>query len=88
MTKKDDDDDVPSAASSLIKLERLARLLRQAGHTQGLNWATASGAGAETSLQTLGHTQGLNWADCWAGIGLASDRVIRIRLIMKTVYAS
>lgn len=37
MARKDDDDVVPSAASSLIKLERLSRLLRQAGHAQGLN---------------------------------------------------
>jgi DNA-binding MarR family transcriptional regulator len=37
MARKDDDEDVPPAASSLIKLERLARLLRQAGHAQGLN---------------------------------------------------
>jgi DNA-binding MarR family transcriptional regulator len=37
MARKDDEVDSPSAASSLIKLERLARLLRQAGHAQGLN---------------------------------------------------
>lgn len=37
MTRKDEDDAVPPAASSMIKLERLARLLRQAGHQQGLN---------------------------------------------------
>jgi DNA-binding MarR family transcriptional regulator len=36
MTRKDDDA-LPSAASSLLKFERLARLLRQAGHTHGLN---------------------------------------------------
>jgi DNA-binding MarR family transcriptional regulator len=37
MTRKDDVDTLPTAASSLSKLERLARLLRQAGHTHGLN---------------------------------------------------
>jgi DNA-binding MarR family transcriptional regulator len=37
MARKDDEDEIPSAASSLIKLERLARLLRQAGHAKGLN---------------------------------------------------
>jgi DNA-binding MarR family transcriptional regulator len=37
MARSDDDDDVPSAAASLNKLERLARLMRQAGHSQGLN---------------------------------------------------
>lgn len=37
MTRKEDDDAVPLPANSLAKLERLARLLRQAGHSKGLN---------------------------------------------------
>lgn len=37
MARKDDDDDIPNPASSLAKLERLARLLRQSGHAKGLN---------------------------------------------------
>jgi DNA-binding MarR family transcriptional regulator len=37
MARKDDTEAVPDAASSVIKLERLARLLRQTGHAQGLN---------------------------------------------------
>lgn len=37
MARKDDDEEVPPAAESLAKLERLARLLRQAGHAKGLN---------------------------------------------------
>jgi DNA-binding MarR family transcriptional regulator len=37
MARKDDDDALPSAAVSLAKLERLARLLRQTGHARGLN---------------------------------------------------
>ena len=37
MARKDDDDDMASPAESLAKLERLARLLRQAGHAKGLN---------------------------------------------------
>jgi DNA-binding MarR family transcriptional regulator len=37
MARRDDDDDVPLPAESLAKLERLARLLRQAGHAKGLN---------------------------------------------------
>jgi DNA-binding MarR family transcriptional regulator len=43
MSRKTDDDDVPPAASSLARLERLTRLLRQAGHARGLNpvqWET------------------------------------------------
>ncbi len=37
MARKDEDDAVPVAANSRFKLERLARLMRQAGHGQGLN---------------------------------------------------
>jgi DNA-binding MarR family transcriptional regulator len=37
MARSDDDDDLPAPAASLAKLERLARLLRQAGHARGLN---------------------------------------------------
>ncbi len=37
MTRKDEDDDLPMPSASLAKLERLARLLRQAGHARGLN---------------------------------------------------
>jgi DNA-binding MarR family transcriptional regulator len=37
MARSDDDDDLPAPAASLHKLERLARLLRQAGHAKGLN---------------------------------------------------
>lgn len=37
MASKFDEDELPSPASSLLKLERLARLLRQSGHAQGLN---------------------------------------------------
>ncbi len=37
MARKDTDDDIPTPAASLAKLERLARLLRQAGHARGLN---------------------------------------------------
>jgi DNA-binding MarR family transcriptional regulator len=37
MARKDDDDELPAATASLAKLERLARLLRQAGHGKGLN---------------------------------------------------
>jgi DNA-binding MarR family transcriptional regulator len=37
MARSDDDDDIPAPAASLHKLERLARLLRQAGHAKGLN---------------------------------------------------
>jgi DNA-binding MarR family transcriptional regulator len=43
MSRKDDDDQVPEAATSLQKLERLSRLLRQSGHAKGLNpvqWET------------------------------------------------
>lgn len=43
MSRKGDEDDVPEAATSLLKLERLSRLLRQAGHAKGLNpvqWET------------------------------------------------
>jgi DNA-binding MarR family transcriptional regulator len=43
MSRKNDEDDVPPAAASLAKLERLTRLLRQAGHAKGLNpvqWET------------------------------------------------
>lgn len=37
MARKDDDDALPPPMASLVKLERLARLLRQAGHSKGLN---------------------------------------------------
>jgi DNA-binding MarR family transcriptional regulator len=37
MARSDDDDDLPAPDASLAKLERLARLLRQAGHAKGLN---------------------------------------------------
>jgi DNA-binding MarR family transcriptional regulator len=37
MARKDDDEDVPQPGVSFAKLERLARLLRQAGHAKGLN---------------------------------------------------
>lgn len=37
MARKEDDEDVPLPSVSLAKLERLARLLRQAGHAKGLN---------------------------------------------------
>jgi DNA-binding MarR family transcriptional regulator len=37
MVRKDDEDDVPDAGQSLVTLERLSRLMRQAGHGQGLN---------------------------------------------------
>jgi DNA-binding MarR family transcriptional regulator len=37
MARKDDGDELPIAAESLAKLERLARLLRQSGHAKGLN---------------------------------------------------
>jgi DNA-binding MarR family transcriptional regulator len=37
MARKDDEDAVPLAATSLGKLERLARLMRQADHGRGLN---------------------------------------------------
>jgi DNA-binding MarR family transcriptional regulator len=37
MARKDESDETPNPASSLAKLERLARLLRQAGHAKGLN---------------------------------------------------
>jgi DNA-binding MarR family transcriptional regulator len=43
MSRKADEDDVPEAATSLLKLERLSRLLRQADHAKGLNpvqWET------------------------------------------------
>jgi DNA-binding MarR family transcriptional regulator len=37
MARSDDDDDLPAPAASLYKLERLSRLLKQAGHAKGLN---------------------------------------------------
>jgi DNA-binding MarR family transcriptional regulator len=38
MARKDDDEDnTPAAADSRLKLERLARLMRQSGHAEGLN---------------------------------------------------
>lgn len=37
MARKDDEDELPAPQASLSKLERLARLLRQAGHARGLN---------------------------------------------------
>jgi DNA-binding MarR family transcriptional regulator len=36
MASRDDDDEVPHPAASLARLERLARLLRQADHAKGL----------------------------------------------------
>jgi DNA-binding MarR family transcriptional regulator len=36
MARSDDDDDLPRAGESLARLERLARLLRQADHAKGL----------------------------------------------------
>jgi DNA-binding MarR family transcriptional regulator len=36
MARMDDDGDVPQPGESLARLERLARLLRQAGHARGL----------------------------------------------------
>jgi DNA-binding MarR family transcriptional regulator len=43
MARKDEDDELPDAGAGLAKLERLARLMRQAGHGLGLNpvqWET------------------------------------------------
>ena len=37
MARRDDDDELPEVAETLAKLERLARLLRQSGHSKGLN---------------------------------------------------
>lgn len=37
MANKNDESDAPPPSASLAKLERLARLLRQAGHSHGLN---------------------------------------------------
>ncbi len=37
MARKDDDDTPPLPMDSLVKLERLARLLRQSGHSKGMN---------------------------------------------------
>jgi DNA-binding MarR family transcriptional regulator len=37
MARKDDEEELPTPLSSLARLERLARLLRQAGHAKGLN---------------------------------------------------
>ncbi len=37
MARKEEDEDVPQPSVSIAKLERLARLLRQAGHAKGLN---------------------------------------------------
>jgi DNA-binding MarR family transcriptional regulator len=37
MARKDDNDDLPLPATTLAKLDRLARLMRQSGHAHGLN---------------------------------------------------
>jgi DNA-binding MarR family transcriptional regulator len=37
MARKEDEDELPDAGTSLAKLERLSRLMRQTGHAKGLN---------------------------------------------------
>jgi DNA-binding MarR family transcriptional regulator len=90
MSRKVDDDDVPEAATSLLKLERLSRLLRQAGHAKGLNpvqWETLRYLGR---CNALSHSPGALARYLGSTKGTVSQTVIALEkkgLLRKAVDA-
>jgi DNA-binding MarR family transcriptional regulator len=90
MARKDDDDDVPSPASSLAKLERLARLLRQAGHSHGLNPVQWEALRYLARCNALSHSPGAMARYLSSTKGTVSQTVkalVAKGLVLKTVDA-
>jgi DNA-binding MarR family transcriptional regulator len=88
MARKDDEVDIPSAASSLIKLERLARLLRQAGHAQGLNPVQWEALRYLARCNALSHSPGAMARYLGSTKGTVSQTVkalVAKRLVLKQV---
>jgi DNA-binding MarR family transcriptional regulator len=90
MARKDDDDDVPTPIASLAKLERLARLLRQAGHTRGLNPVQWEALRYLSRCNALSHSPGAMARYLSSTKGTVSQTVKALAakgLVLKTVDA-
>jgi DNA-binding MarR family transcriptional regulator len=90
MARKTDDDDVPAAGESRLTLERLARLMRQAGHAGGLNPVQWEALRYLQRCNVLSHSPGAMARYLGSTKGTTSQTIISLEgkgLIAKQVSA-